>query len=768
MPEALPVSQLRWTCDPTLFPFATTAEVDPEEGIVGQDRATEALTFGLAFRAPNQHVYVRGQDGTGRLTLVKRLLEKPGTLGADARDLVVVLDFEQLDRPALLTLPAGQGPLFRERMEAFRHEVQEDLAEELEIRLIASSRPLQRETQRRVEALTEPFEARLAEEGLALVQVMDEDGDTDHRIVPLIEGEPVPLDQLAERVRRGDLDPIRAGAMRKAVETHTDDFLDMQVKLRGLRRNYDKQLRKLVEDEAREVLQERIAPMERDFPAASRFLGQVVRHLVDNIGSLRENAAELCELYAVNVLLTRRPDQERPVVIESAPSMRALLGTIDIPLGEGTAPHMGIFAGSLLRADGGVLVLHARSLLREEGAWEALIRTLRSKEIQLLPDSQPTTLRPPGIKPAPIPIDVKVVLIGDALTWYLLDQNDPDFPNLFKILADFDDKIPISSESYRHYAAVIAKVGRRCGKPFSRDAVAALVEHGVRIAGEAGHLTTRFGRIGDIAREAAWLCRGDAVGAADVRAAIRNGKRRADGPGTTFRERVQAGAVRILTEGRSIGEINGLAVLSAGPLTYGMPVRLTATAGPGDGGTVNVEEEALLSGQIHIKSFHIVTGLLRRLLDLPCPTYLDASIVFEQSYGGIDGDSASAASFLVLLSAITHLPVRQDLAITGAIDQVGTVLPIGAVTEKVEGFYDVCAVRKLTGTQGVVIPASNARDLMLREDVVRAAADQRFAVYAIDRIEEAIALFFEQDARHVLDGARRTLMRYWERSRTTA
>lgn len=762
MSAPLPPSALRWICPPERFAFETTATVDPEEGIVGQARATEALRFGLAFRAPNQHVFVRGDDGAGRLTLVRRLLEEPGVLGLEAADRALVLDLDQLDRPALLTLPIGEGPALKNAIEALRRWIEEDLAEEVEMRSTREARPLQKASQEAAEALSGPFEASLSEAGLVLAHIVDEDGDKVTRILPRRGDEPVPPEALQQAAAAGELDEAEVKAVLAALEDHTDGLLDLELQMRSLRRSHDKEIAELVERNARVALESRVAPIARRFPASRRFLEQIVRYTVEHLQVLEEQAESLTRLFEVNLLLTRRPGQPRPVVIESAPSLRALLGTIDMPFTEGTAPHMGVFAGSLLRADGGVLVLHARSLLREEGAWQALTRTLRSREIQLLPDDQATTLRPPGIKPAAIPIDVKVVLIGDEATWYLLDQNDPDFPNLFKILADFDEKLPVSNASLGHYAAVISRVGRQCGKPFTREAVALLVEQGARIAAEAGHLTTRFGRISDIGREAAWLARGAHVTALDVATAIRNGKRRADGPGTTFRDRVAAGAIRILTRGTSVGELNGLAVISAGPLTYGMPVRITASAGPGTNGPVNVEQEALLSGQIHMKSFHIVTGLVRRLLDLPHPVALDASIVFEQSYGGIDGDSASAASFIVLLSAITGLPVRQDLAITGAVDQVGTLLPIGAVTEKVEGFFDCCEAGGLTGTQGAVIPKSNAGDLMLRQDVVEAAEDGRFSVWAVDRVQDVVGLFFGMDPTEVLDRARERLKTYWE------
>jgi ATP-dependent Lon protease len=765
--EALPPSALRWVCPLDALDFETTAELEPTNAIIGQDAATESLRFGLRFRAPGQHVFVRGPIGSGRLTLIRRMLDEPEPLPETARDRVVVMDFDEPDRPALISLRLGQAPSFVEAVEGVAQFIRDDLLGEVEARVAVAKQALDQAAQHTLAEHAQPFEAGLAEAGLALARITDDDGESETRVLPVVDGQPVQLPELEAMAARGEIDAEKLGETMAAIARFTAHLADVTQRANAVQREHQSKVERLFKDAVVDVLNEVVAPHRETWPLATVRAGswfdQIVRHVAKRLDVLAESPEAWVDLLKVNVLLTRPEGARRPVVIETTPSVQSLLGTIDLPTIEGMPPHLGIRAGDLLRADGGTLVLDARAMLMRDGAWEALARALETGLVEQMPDASPTTLRPPGIKPHPVPIDVKVVLFGDPLIYHALDQSDPLFPQQFKILADLDDTLPATPEAIRAFAASLAGLAQREGLPsFQRGAVAALVEHAARIAADDGQLTARLGRLNDIAREAAFLANGAPVVRDHVDDAIRRTKRRADGPGRRFRERVARGAIQLNTQGRSVGEINGLAVISAGPLTYGMPMRITATAGPGSGGAINVEQEALLSGQIHVKSFHILSGLLRRLIDAPHPLTFDASIAFEQSYGGVDGDSASAASFLVLLSAITGLPIRQDLAITGAIDQVGHILPIGAVNEKAEGFYDCCRSAGLTGTQGVVIPQSNAADLMLRSDVVQAASDGQFSVFPVERIEGCIALFFGQDADDVLTAARAQLDAFWK------
>ncbi|MHC5048971.1 MAG: Lon protease family protein, partial [Planctomycetota bacterium] len=427
--------------------------------------------------------------------------------------------------------------------------------------------------------------------------------------------------------------------------------------------------------------------------------------------------------------------------------MTNLLGAVDReagPMGMFRSNHMMIRAGSLLRADGGYLILEARDVLTEPGAWKVLVRTLRSGRLEIVPPEMSYPWLSPSLKPEPIDVNVKVVLLGDAGLYYLLDSMDEDFPNLFKVLADFDTVIPRDDEGVGHYASVLSRIAQDENlPPLDRSAVAALVEHGARIAAKGSKLTARFGRVADIAREGAFIAGkngSSCVTGDDVRDAIRRTKRRADLPSRRFRELLADGTICVQTSGTAVGQINGLAVLQAGPLTFGFPARVTATIGPGTAGVINIEREAALSGAIHTKGFYILGGLLRHLLQTDHPLAFVASIAFEQSYGGIDGDSASGAEICCLLSALTEIPIRQGLAMTGAIDQLGHLLAIGAVNEKIEGFFDTCCDAGTVDGAGVIIPRANADDLMLRHDVVDACSEGKFHVYAVETVHEAIEL----------------------------
>jgi ATP-dependent Lon protease len=405
---------------------------------------------------------------------------------------------------------------------------------------------------------------------------------------------------------------------------------------------------------------------------------------------------------------------------------------------------MCIRPGSLLRADGGFLIIEDREIMDEPDAWKGLKRALRTGRVQIMP---PEAIMPgwsTSLKPEAIEVNVKVLLLGDPMTYHLLDEHDPDFSQLFKVLVDFDSVIPRNAEGARHYGDVLARIA--CEEkllPFDRTAVAALVEHGARIAGMAGKLSARFGRIADVAREAALIAKNRCsrvVEGDDVRRSVYRRKRRADLPSRRFREFVADGTIKIDTRGAVVGQINGLAVLQAGPIVYGFPTRLTATIGPGTAGVINIEREAALSGAIHTKGFYILGGLLRQLLRTEHPLAFDASVAFEQNYGAIDGDSASGAEICCLLSSLTGIPLRQDLAMTGAIDQKGHLLAVGAVDEKVEGFFEACRDLGPLPTQGVIIPKSIAPDLMLRHDVVEACRAGEFHVYAVDTVQEALEL----------------------------
>ncbi len=745
--EPLPVPVLRWRCDPNGLPFDTTTSVEPITGVIGQDSAVDALRFGLETTAPGQNIFVRGIAGTGRMTLLRGMLEQIRLACAAARDRCFVHNFTQPDRPKLLTLPRGRGKAFGQRMDEFADFLRDDLKKALNEPPLAGPRAvLERDTGQRIEATVEPFERALHDAGLALVSFQAGPA-VESALVPRIDGRAIPPEEYEQMRASGQVTDEQHARFRGTQGDFQPRLEEITAEITEVRRRHREALLQLWKDQVQAVLSPLTAEIARDFgdPQVRVWLDEVVEDVANRRRRAVEKGTDFTRVYRVNVILPHDDETLCPIVVENTPTVSNLLGTIDHTFARGEmlhSDHLLIRAGSLLRADGGYLILEARDVLREPGAWHVLVRTLRTGRLEIAPPETIFPLALPALKPEPIDVNVKVILLGESETYYLLDDYDPDFPDLFKVLADFARSVPHDDLGVRQYAGVLARIANDEGlPPFDRTAVAALVEHGARIAADKGKLTTRIGRLADIAREAAFICgKRDAntVAGDDVREAVRRSKHRADLPSRRFREMLVEGTIRVQITGTEIGQINGLAVLHAGPLTYGFPARITATIGPGTSGVINIEREAALSGAIHTKGFYILGGLLRHLIRTDHPLSFDASVAFEQSYGGIDGDSASAAEICCLLSALTEIPLRQDLAMTGAIDQMGNILAVGAVNEKIEGFFDTCRDLGLTGTQGVIIPQSNAGDLMLRHDVVDACAAGQFNVYAVSTVHEAL------------------------------
>ncbi len=746
MHDPLPTEALRWRCDPSTLPFETTADVADELGVVGQPGAVEALRFGIECDAPGQNVYVRGITGTGRMTLIAQILDELRPSCSDAPDRCFVRNFEDPGRPRLLTVPAGSAPRLRRLVHELAEFVSERLGQVLESDgLRARREALEKRAATQLEGVTGPFQTEVDEAGLGLVSLQV--GPVSRPTVfPLADGKPVPPDEFEKLHEEGKVDDESWQAWETKREDLQRRLGEVTRSVEKLRRTNMQALRELHESEVRAALSSLASPIREAFAGTdvAAFLEEVIDDVVDRLGE--ETASDDPTLrYAVNVVRTRR-DDGCPVVIETNPSVVNLMGAVErtwTRQGGVTADHMGIRAGAVLRADGGYLILDARDVLLEPGAWQALVRTLRADRLEIVPHDTINPFGAPMIKPDAIPVKLRVILVGDGRTYYMLDGVEPDFSSLFKVLADFDSSMPREGAATA-YAGVLSRVARAEKlPPFDKVAVAALVDHGARIAASPDKVTARLGRVVDIAREAAFIAGkagADVVTGDHIVQTVRRTKERASLPSRRFQEMIRRGTIRVQTSGVAIGQINGLAVLTAGPITYGFPARITASISPGNAGIVDIEGRAALSGSIHTKGFHILGGCLRTLLHPEHPLMFSASLAFEQSYGGIDGDSASGAEICCLLSALTEVPIKQSFAMTGAIDQHGHVQAIGGVNEKVEGFYDVCASSEggLTGDQGVLIPESNAGDLMLRHDIVEACREGDFAVYAVGTVLQAL------------------------------
>lgn len=601
---------------------------------------------------------------------------------------------------------------------------------------------LQESVQQQIKEKMKPLEEALHADGLALVQGQ---GPGQAGIFPVIDGQPVPADRLRGLVAQEKITKESFEKIETAIAGYQKQLKDIGREINDLVRVASASIRELNESAARELVEPFIQRISNNFDVkgVSDYLKEVLNDIIEyRIDS--EEDPPLKILYGVNVVLTQDDSTSRPVVEESTPNLMNLLGSVEPnfgPNGVAMSDYRGIHAGALLRADEGYLVLDVNEILTEPGAWRAMMRTLRTGRLEIVPQEAGWMRQTVVMQPEPIPVHVRVILIGDASTYYQLDQIDPDFRELFKVLADFDNEIPRDSKGIESYGRVIAKLCEDETLPhFNKFAIAELAEHGARIVSRPSRLTARFGRIADIAREAAFIAKGDVVINEDVLEAVNRTKRRASLPSRKFQEMVNNRTIMVETSGEVTGQVNGLAVMHSGPLTYGFPARITASIGPGTAGLINIEGRAQMSGTIHTKGFHILGGLLRNLIKTQHPLAFSASIAFEQSYGGIDGDSASGAEMVCLLSALTDIPVKQSMSMTGAIDQHGNVEAIGGVNEKIEGFFDACAYFGLTGDQGVVIPKSNAGDLMLRDDVVEACKKGSFHVYAVETIHEALEL----------------------------
>lgn len=759
--DPLPAAALRWRCHPEELPFATTDEVEPLAGVIGQDGAVEALRFGLEIRAPGQNIFVRGLKGTGRMTIISRLLQELRLNCPILRDRCYVHNFAQHDRPRLITLDKGQGPLFKRRMGRLANFIRDDLSSLLSAEgMAARKKALEEDANTAMKRVVEPFEESLKEAGLALVTIQA--GPAVQTVLfPLIDGKPVPPEEWEKLRQAGKVTAAHEKRFAENHARHQEELKNITRQVNEIRHRYLEAVEGLNERAARSILQNYADEITLAFPdeAVGVFLGELIDDAVTS-GLLQEGSRSQTEhpqqrreprdptdRYHVNVIHSHGQQEGCPIVTVTTPTMQNLLGGVDrsfAPDGRPLADHTTVRGGALLQADGGYLILDVRDLLREPGAWKVLIRTLRTGRLEIVPDELSMPWWGPAIKPEPIDVDIKVILVGDSETYYALDQFDPDFEDLFKVLADFDAFVRRDARRIEQYSGVLARIIKEEKLPaFDRTAVAALAEHGARIAASRDKLTTRFGRLADIAREAAFLagkqCATPVTGEHVMRA-IREAKQRADLPARRFRELLADGTLQVQTRGEVVGQVNGLAVLQAGPLTYGIPARITATLAPGHAGVINIEREAALSGAIHTKSIYILNGLLRYLLRTVHPLAFHASLAFEQSYGQIDGDSASCAQVCCLLSSLTDIPIRQDLAMTGAIDQVGHVMAIGGVNEKIEGFFDTCADAGFSGSQGVIIPKSNAGDLMLRQDVVDACEGGQFCVFAVETVHEALEL----------------------------
>ncbi len=736
--------------------FETTEDLDALEESVGQSRAVDAIQFGMGMRKSGYNIYALGSSGLDKRGVVRRFFEKRAKDGETPLDWCYVHNFEQTHKPRAIRFPAGKGAIFRDDMNELVEEIRTALSAAFESEEYQTRRQsITQEFRERQSEAFEELQQRAQDEGMALIRTPG-----GIAVAPIREGEVLSREEIQE------LSEEKQEEIQNNIEELQEEIQQILQQVPSWQRDMRQELEELnreMADFAVGALIDELRERYSDFPAVVEHLNQMQEDVVENaedfLPSGENNQQQRMmeamtgqrhpELsrYKVNLLIDHSETEGAPVVYEDNPTYQNLIGRVEhrAQMGALTTDFSLIKPGALHRANGGYLILDARKVLTQPYAWEGLKRVLRGEEIKIESLGQQLSLiSTVSLEPEAIPLDVKVALFGDRMLYYLLWQLDPDFADLFKVAADFNEQMDRDPENQTLYAQLIAALIQREELPsFDRAAVGRIIERSARMVGDAEKMTTHMRVLTDLLSEAAYWAKEngrDVVSDADVQKAIDHQIYRLD----RIRERVQENILRdtllIDTEGTEVGQINGLSVMSLGTYMFGRPNRITARIRLGKGQVVDIEREVELGGPLHSKGVMILTGFLSGRYARSNPLSLSASLVFEQSYGGVDGDSASSAELYTLLSAIAEIPIKQSFAVTGSVNQHGRVQAIGGVNEKIEGFYDICEARGLTGDQGVLIPASNVKHLMLRHDIVEAVDEGRFHIYAVETVDQGIEI----------------------------
>ncbi|MGA2302489.1 MAG: AAA family ATPase [Candidatus Acidiferrum sp.] len=769
MPTELTADKLRWRCELSRVPFETTAQAQKREGFVGQERALRALKMGVELSAPGYNVFVCGLAGTSRGGTIAQMIEDLHPATKPSLDRCYVNNFKIPDRPRLLSLPRGSANVFKKDMQAGVDFLRRRIPQVFE------GEPFQRQKGRIVERfsvrekeLMDDFTRRIAREQFALGH-MQVGAVALPEIFPVLEGQMVPIEDISKLVHEGKLESGVAEEIERKYEQFRQEFTVVYRKTLTLSRELASELSYLEQEAASVLVDGVIEELKEKYPGAgvSEYLEEVRHHLLDNLGPFKEREGEEDQtgdqpevlqkmpgperdpfrVYGVNVILSHNSESDSQVIFETTPTYANLFGTIQRAYdarGGWSSDFMDLRGGSLLRADGGFLIMYSIEALSEPGVWRALKRTMNHTRLEIQPLEVFYPFATTALKPEPVELNVKVILIGDRDLYELLYEYEEDFRKIFKVRVEFDEEMPLSDSVIEEYAGRLRALSEKENLfPFDRGAFAAILEYGVRKAGRRNKVTARFVDIADLAREAHYTAAAageNVVRAAHVRSAIASKMERHNLIETRIRKMIEEGTLLVDLTGTCVGQVNGLSVLEIGGYAFGKPVRITASAALGKAGLINIEREANLSGRFHDKGVHIIAGYLRSCFAKDKPLSLAASICFEQSYSGVDGDSASSTEIYALLSALSELPMRQDIAVTGSMNQRGDIQAIGGVNEKIEGFFDTCRIEGLSGTQGVMIPAANVEDLMLREDVLEAVKSGKFHIWPIGRVEQGVEL----------------------------
>jgi lon-related putative ATP-dependent protease len=746
---ALKPKQLCGRCPEERFSFKTTAELPVTREIIGQPRGVRAIEFGIDMQSPGYNIYVLGPTGTGRLTTVERFIREQAQKGRTPDDWIYVRNFATPHQPSALRLLAGRGSELCADMKALVDYLREQVPKALESEAYQeAAQAIRKELEDQRDAIYQALQAQAATRSLAIIQ-----SPAGMALAPLGED-----GKLMDAKAHEQLPPAEREAIDAARRQLQDAIEDSLRQVRALERQAQDALEELARQVAAHTLDVRLDEIKTRWAnceEAIAYLESVRADVIENVDEFRRSdrdeqpqrgGDDLFRRYQVNLIVDHKDTEGAPVVVVDQPSFRQLVGRIEhqVAFGALQTDFTMIKAGALHRANGGYLVVRAMDVFRQPYVWEALKRALTTREICIEnPDVQNVTaLAAQTLEPEPIPLDVKVVLLGSPWLYYTLYEREDDFPELFKVKSDFATMMDRELENEEKYALFVAARCQEEGLPhFDPSGVARVIDHGSRLAEDQNKLSTRFGDIADLVREAAYWSRRNGnhtVTGEDVSRAIHERHYRHDLGEEESHEDIAKGTVFLDIEGAVVGQVNSLSVIGTPDHQFGQPSRITAQVHLGREGVVQIDREVNLTGPIHNKGVLILEGYLGARYAQDRPLSLSASLTFEQSYGPVEGDSASSTELYALLSALSGISIKQGIAVSGSVNQLGQVQPIGGVNEKIEGFFDVCKARGLTGAQGVLIPTANLRNLMLKDEVVQAVEAGEFHLWAVESIDQGI------------------------------
>jgi ATP-dependent Lon protease len=761
---AVPIENLRWRLDPASLSFDTTDELQALTDIIGQDRGVAAFRFGIQVEKPGYNVFVTGAAGSGRMATVRKLLSEMSQKDRVPEDLCFVRNFRDPETPLLLRFPGGQGGAFKKDIKFLVDSLKKEIPQIFESQeYIGAKKEITQAYEKKAGSFFKNLEKKVKENGFAIVELQQGQFKRP-QVMPVLEQGPVPMEQVEAMAEQGRFPQEKFEKMKETYDSLRKEVDQVFIDLRDLQREVTQKVEQMDRDTFMKIATDLTSRIKGAYKAKKvhQYIYDLLNEMADNLQIFSPPQpvqspipgmppmvadGDRFQPYGVNLLVDNSQQTGPPIVIEEYPTYRNIFGSIERVVDRGgvwRTDYSMIKAGSLLRANGGFLVVNLKDAAVEPGVWQALKRALKSKKLEIQTFDPMYFYTSTGLKPEPVDLDLKVVLIGDAYLYHFLLQQDEDLKKIFKVRADFDTTMAKNEETIQKFAEFIKMIAdEEKIKPLDRTAVAALVEHAVRMAGRQEKISTAFPAITDVVREAEyWANESNSavVAEAHIDKAIASRIYRSSLMEERLQELIDRGTLKIDIAGEVVGQVNGLAVFSLGDHMFGKPSRITVSTAMGRAGVINIERQADLSGNTHNKGVLILGGYMRKKYAQDKPLTMSASIAFEQSYSGVDGDSASSTEIYALLSSLSGAPIKQGVAVTGSVNQNGEVQAIGGVNHKIEGFFDCCKQKGLTGDQGVMIPASNVKDLMLRKDVVAAVEEGRFHVYAVGHIDQGIEI----------------------------